>query len=157
MSGSSPAQRPGRTAGFTLVEMLAALAAAAVLVLVMGAMLWYGFLGLTRTKKAVALQRDMRSSMVALSQMTHSATGMGFASGVYTAWYSTGSPAAVYSSSSNLFFDPNTTVAGNEMRLAYGTLKTFSATVSSNSATVVLALGDTRETVSNRVVLFRRN
>lgn len=157
MSRIPAIQRGGGPSGFTLVEMLVAMMAAAVLVLVMGSMLWYGFLGLKRTQNAVALQRDMRASMTALAQMTHSATGMSFAAGVYLAQYSNRPPASVYSASSNLFFDPNTTAAGDAMQLAYGTLRTFNVTVVTNLATVVLALGDTRETVSNRVVLFRRN
>ncbi len=146
-------------AGFTLVELLAALLAGAVLVAVMGAMLWYGFLGLNRTRNAVTLQRDMRASMVALSQMTHSATGMHYnTSGVYTVWFSNHPPARVYvSSTTNLFYDPDTTGSGAEMQLAYGTLRTFSVAVATNLAAVVLALGDGFETASNEVFLFRRN
>ena len=145
-------------AGFTLPEMLVALVAGSVLVLIVGVLLWYGFLGLTRTRQAVSLQRDMRTSMSALAQMTHSATGMNFStSGVYTVYFSSGSRATVYSSASNLFFDPNVAVAGDTMQLANGTLKTFSVSISSNLATVVLALGDKRDAISNRVVLSRRN
>ena len=159
MSGGAPARPRTRKSGFTLVEMLVALVAAAVLVMTMGSMLWYGFLGLSRTRQAVALQRDMRASMVALAQITHSATGLSFStSGVYVAWYSNRPSASVYSqSTTNLFFDPNTTAGGDSLQLAYGTLKTFTVAVSSNMATVSLAVGDARDTISNQVVLFRRN
>ena len=161
MTIGAPVHPRNRKSGFTLVEMLVALLAAAVLVLTMGSMLWYSFLGLKQAKQAAALQRDMRVSMVALAQMTHSATGMSFStSGVfrYTAQYSNRPSAEVYSqSTSNLFFDPNTTAAGDGMQLAYGTLRTFTVAISSNTATVALALGDPRDTISNRVVFFKRN
>jgi prepilin-type N-terminal cleavage/methylation domain-containing protein len=141
-------------AGFTLVEMLVAVVAAAVLVMTMGSMLWYGFLGLNRTKQSVALQRDMRASMVALAQITHSATGLSFStSGVYTAWYSN-AQASVSAVTNSLFL---TGVGGGVQQLAYGTLQTFTGTVSNNVATVALALGDAGDTISNQVVLFKRN
>jgi prepilin-type N-terminal cleavage/methylation domain-containing protein len=159
MSAGVSIPPPGAKAGFTLVEMLAALVAAAVLVMTMGSMLWYGFLGLNRTKQAVALQRDMRTSMAALAQMTHSATGMSYStSGVYVVWFSNRPPASVYTqSTSNLFFDPNTTAAGDGLQLANGTLKRFSVSITTNLATVVLALGNPRDTISNQVVFFKRN
>ena len=159
MTVGAPVHLRNQKSGFTLVEMLVALVAAAVLVMTMGSMLWYGFLGLKRTKQSVALQRDMRASMVALAQMTHSATGMSYStSGVYVAWFSNRPPASVYSqSTSNLFFDPNTTAAGDAMQLAYGTLKTFTVAISTNTATATLAVGDSRETISNQVVFFKRN
>lgn len=154
MSGDVPIRLRNRKSGFSLVEMLVALVAAAVLVLTMGSMLWYGFLGLSRTRQAVALQRDMRASMVALAQITHSATGMSFStSGVYVAWYSN-SQASVSAVSNNLFL---TAAGGGVQQLAYGTLKTFSVAVATNAATVSLALGNARDTISNQVFLFRRN
>ena len=148
----------GRSAGFTLSELLVAFLAAAVMLLVVGALLMAGFRGLASTRRAVDLQRDMRASMATLAQITHSATGMSYAtSGVYTAYFSNQSPKAVYSSTSNLFFDRDTTAAGADQKLANGVLKTFNVTVATNLATVVLALGTSQETVSNRVVLYRRN
>ena len=147
-----------RSAGFTLAELLVAFLAAAVMLLVVGALLMAGFRGLANTRRAVDLQRDMRASMATLAQMTHSATNMSFStSGVYIARYSNLPPKSVYSSTSNLFYDRDTTAAGADQKLANGTLKTFRVTVTTNLANAVLALGNSQETVSNRVVLYRRN
>jgi prepilin-type N-terminal cleavage/methylation domain-containing protein len=154
MTARAPVHLRNLKSGFTLVEMLVALVAAAVLVMTMGSMLWYGFLGLKRTKQSVTLQRDMRASMVALAQITHSATGLSFStSGVYTAWYSN-AQASVSAVSNGLIL---TAVGGGAQQLAYGTLRTFNVAISTNTATVALALGDARDAISNQVVLFKRN
>ena len=149
----------GRSAGFTLSELLVAFLAAAVMLLVVGALLMAGFRGLANTRRAVDLQRDMRAAMATLAQMTHSATSMSFStSGVYIARYSNLPPKSVYiSSTSNLLYDRDTTAAGADQRLANGTLKFFNAPVATNVANVVLVLGNSQETISNRVVLYRRN
>ncbi len=150
-------ERRQARAGFTVPELMVAMLAAAVLTLTMGALLWYSTLAWKRLAVSVNLQRDMRLSMDTLSRMTRSATGMTFSGSTYTTQYSNQPPAAVTVSGSNLIYDANTSVAGTTLVLAQGTYQQFSVAVNTNVATVTLRLGTAVETVSNRVVMYRRN
>ena len=150
--------RAASRSGFTLAEFLVAFAAASVLVLTIGAMLWYAFLGYRRTGEAVNLQRDMRVTMETLTRMTRSATNISYSTGsVFTARFSDRPPATVYAVNSNLFYDPNTSAGGDIVQLVQNRLRTFNVAVATNAATVTLALATPFDVISNRVVLTQRN
>lgn len=157
MNGSAPVP-DARRGGFTLAEMLVAVMAAAVLLLAVGAMLWFGFIGYRRTEDAVNLQRDMRMAMETLTYMTRAATNISFSTGlVYTARFSGRPPATVYAVTSNLYFDPNTSAAGDVVPLVRDNLRQFTVAVATNTATVTIRMSTTDDVISNRVVLFKRN
>jgi hypothetical protein len=99
----------------------------------------------------------MRLTMDTLSRMTRSATGMTFSGSTYITRYSNQPPASVTVSGSSLIYDANTSVAGSTLVLAQGTYQQFSVAVNTNVATVTVRLGTAVETVSNRVVMYRRN
>jgi len=156
---SAAGARTNRSAGFTLVESLIAILSASILVLAMSSMLWFGFLSWARMRGAMEMQRDMRASMDVLSRAVRPATNMTFTTGlVFTAYAPGRPPASVYASGANLFFDRDTTTAGGAVQLVFGSLTRFSVSFGTNrDAVVTLALTRAQESMSNRVVLTRRN
>lgn len=151
--------RPRRhNQGFSLVEMLAAILAAAVLVLAAGAMIWHTQTAYRRLGSAVNVQRDMRASMDVLVRMSRPATGFVFTAGTtFTTSYSNHPPSRMYSSGSNLFYLANATAGGAGQRLVDGSLERFSVVVQTNRAIITLVLRSPEEGMSNTVVVMRRN
>ena len=144
--------------GFTLVELTAGMVTASVLALTAGSMLWYGYLGWHRLGDAVNMQRDMRAALETLSHAVRTGTNMTVTGGtVFTVQSATRPPVSVYSSGGSLYYDPNTGAAGDQITLVNGTLQTFDVAVASNTATALLVLKSNSETLSNRVVMTRRN
>lgn len=137
--------------------MLATLVASVVLAITMGALLWYTTLAWKRLNSSANLQRDLRLTMDTLSRMTRSATSMTFASSTYTTFYTNRPPASVAVSGSNLVYDADTTSGGTTLILAEGTYELFTVAVGGSNATATVRLGAQGETVSNRVVMYRRN
>lgn len=149
---------PLHQSGFSLVELLVAVLSATVLVLAAGAMIWHSQVALHRLTDVVDVHRDMRASMDVLARMTRPGTNFTFTTGlVYTVTYTNRSPARVYASGSNLFYDVNTAVAGPDVQLVYGTLKQFNVVLLTNQALVTLVLESPLDRMSNRVTLLRRN
>ena len=151
-------RRSHRQGGFSLVELLVALTAASILALTMGAMMWSATLSWKRTGQSLELQRDMRASMDVITRMTRSATNLLFSTGmVFTAQFSDRSPVSVYVATSRLFYDPNTTVANNEVRLTTSQVGQFAIQFTGRTAIVTLRLQNSDDAISNRVQLTRRN
>ena len=147
-----------RRCGFSLVELLVALTAASILALTMGAMMWAATLSWKRTGQSLELQRDMRASMDVITRMVRSATNMLFSTGlVYTAQFSDRSPQSVYVATNRLYYDPNTSVANNEVRLTAGQVSQFAMQFTGRTAIVTLRLQNNDDAISNRVQLTRRN
>lgn len=144
--------------GFSLVELLVALSAASILALTMGAMMWSATVSLKRTGRSVELQRDMRASMDVMTRMTRLATNMVFTTGmVYTAQFSDRPPMMVFVATNNLYYDPNTAVAGNEVKLTEGQVTQFQVVFTSRSARISLGMQNAEDAISNQVTLTRRN
>lgn len=149
---------PDRQRGFTIVELLVAVVASAVLALTAGAMLWYGTLGWRRTREAVDLQRDMAVTLDVMSRSVRAGTNLAFATGaVFTVRFTDRPTARVFASGSDLVYRPDVAAPGNQMTLAKGTLRHFAVAVASNGATVVVVLAGGGEVLSNRVTVARRN
>ncbi len=150
--------RERQRAGFSLIELVAGMLAAAVLALTAGSMLWYGYRGWRRTVDAVELQRDSRVAMDVLTRSMRAGTNMTFTTGlVFTVWRPNRPTARVYASGRDLFYVPNTASAGNNMRLVGGTLDRFNVGVGVSNSSVVLVLSTSASMISNRVVVSRRN
>ncbi|MCZ7591995.1 MAG: prepilin-type N-terminal cleavage/methylation domain-containing protein [Kiritimatiellae bacterium] len=144
--------------GFSLVEVIAAMLAAGVLVLAAGAMIWHTQSAYRRLNKAVDVQRDMRAGMDVLVRMSRPATGFVFAAGTtFTAMYSNHPSSRVYASGSNLFYLANAAGGGTGQRLVNGSLRQFSVLVQTNRAVITLVLQSPEEKMSNSVVVMRRN
>lgn len=147
-----------RSSGFSLVELLIALTAATVLALTMSTMMWSASLSWKRTGRSVELQRDMRASMDVITRMARSATNLLFTTGmVYTAQFSDRSPMSVFVATNRLYYDPNTAIAGNEVKLTAGQVSQFAILFTSKTAIVTLSLRNSDDAISNRVSLTRRN
>ena len=156
MIGHCPEQVTRKT-GFTLLELLAVMLAAAVLALTAGSMLWYGYRGWQRVGDSIGLQRDMRAAMNVMARSVRAGTNMTFSTGlVFTVQYSGLPPASVYAAGNSLYYVPDTGAAGS-MCLVNGTLQQFGVALATNTATLTLVLQGNQETLSNRVVLTRRN
>ena len=151
-------QRPEWRTGFSLVELLMAVAAGSILAVVMCSMLVSTVRTWKQTGSSLELQRDMRASMLTLAQMTHAATSTTFTGGTtYTARYSDKSPASLYASTNSLFYDPNTAASGDTVLLAQNNVNQFAVTITNRTVTIVLRLQNSSDAISNRVVLARRN
>jgi Tfp pilus assembly protein PilW len=147
-----------RRAGLSLIELLVGLLAAAVLALTAGSMLWYGYLGWHRTGEAVGLQRDSRTAMDVLTRALRSGTNMTFSTGmVFTVWYADKPAASVYAAGRDLFYQPNIAAGGNTMKLIAGTLDRFNVGLGSGTSSVLLVVSTSTSSISNRVVVSRRN
>ena len=144
--------------GFSLVELLAAMAAAAILALTAGAMLWYGYLGWTRARGSVELQRDMRAATDIFTRAARAGTNLVASTGtVFTVEFSDRPTASLFASGSSLVYDPDTASSGDQITVANGTLQSFDVSLAGNLTTLVLVLNSAGETLSNRVVISRRN
>lgn len=153
-------RQPHRDArrGFTLVELLVAMTAATILAMTMGLMLWQSTQWYARCHQGVNLQRDLRVTLDTLARMARSATNMSFSTGlVFTAEFDGRSPASIYPAGGSLWFDPNTSVGGDQVALAPGTLETFNVAVAAQGITAAVGLRNSYETVTNRIVISRRN
>ncbi len=151
-------ERAARRAGFTLLELLAGIVAAAVLALTAGSMLWYGYRGWQRVGDSIGMQRDMRAAMDVMCRAIRAGTNMTFSPGlVFTVQYSGLPASSVYAASNSLYYVPDAASAGSQMRLVNGTLRQFGVDISADTATLTLVLQANQETLSNRVTLTRRN
>lgn len=136
-----------RKTGFTLVELIAAVAAAAVLVLAVAATLLFAYRGWARIRGAVDLQRD---GTVALEALRYAVRGAAPAdvslAGSRIEVAGSGATVAIYQSGDSLMLDPDTGAAGDEQRLVHGRLTAFVPAKVNQSVTVQLSLreGDDR-------------
>ena len=146
-----------RQGGFSLVELIMGMIAAACLALTAGAMLWYGYLGWRRTGEQVAAQRDMRAAMDVLTRSLRMGSSATFTTGgVLTVQFSDRPTATVSASGSNLVYRPDITTA-NQATLVNGTLQRFDVALAGSVATVTLVLRLDPGGLSNRVTITRRN
>lgn len=158
-------KRPEHNAGFTIVELIIALAAASILAITAGITLVYGYSGWCRNNAAVELQRDATLAMYRLSRAVRGAS----ASDVNTplagqsAEQLTIQPTEfrVNVNGDCLLYDPNTGVEGDEVVIVDGRLETFTvtnlATGTGMSITLELQNENGNEvTITNATTAFRR-
>ncbi|MDA0321961.1 MAG: prepilin-type N-terminal cleavage/methylation domain-containing protein [Verrucomicrobia bacterium] len=153
--------KPGRknTAGFSLVELLVAFFAAAIIALTAGALLHMSFASWTRGHSAVDLQRDLTAVTQLLNGMlreasttdvTVSATEIEVDDGALTKklTYNSGAGSLVY--------DPDTGTGGDEITIVSANVQTFTPTALGTGVRVQLAMQNANETTAiNAVVTFR--
>ena len=144
--------------GFSLVELMVGMLAAAIIALTAGAMLYYGFRSLGETSTAVELQRDgtlaMRSILTALREA--SGTNVTVAGGSQISISLADRVAFFEQRDNDLFFDYDTGSAGNEALLVEGTLDRLTATYRTNKIDIEIVLGDGENTAEmNGSVTFR--
>ena len=145
-------------AGFTTLELVVAMLSAAILVITMGAMLQFGYRCWFRLGKRANMQYDGVVAMDVLSSVTRAGTNLTFAAGKLTVYFD-GRPNAVVdkdTSGTNLRYQPSVS-SSNRFPLVSGTLQSFNVSTNSDTATIDLCLSSGGETVSNSVVVSRRN
>ena len=153
-------KRPEHNAGFTIVELIIALAAASILAITAGITLVYGYSGWRRNSAAMELQRDATLAMYRLSRAVRGAS----AADVTT-------PSAAQltiqqtefrvDDVNHLLYDPNTGIDGDEVVIVDGRLKTFTVTslAAGTGVSIILELqnqnGD-EITITNATTAFRK-
>ncbi|MBA7687323.1 hypothetical protein ES703_95784 [subsurface metagenome] len=159
-------KRPEHNAGFTIVELIIALAAASILAITAGITLVYGYSGWRRNNAAVELQRDATLAMYRLSRVVRGAS----ASDVNTPFLAGQSAEQltiqptefrVNVNGDCLLYDPNTGVEGDEVVIVDGRLETFTvtnlATGTGMSITLELQNENGNEvTITNATTAFRK-
>lgn len=129
--------------GFTLVELLMAVVASAILALVVGIMLVYAWGEFRRDRDGVNMQEDGRIAMETIARTIRSASApnVQVLSSNDLRVTSSGVTKRVYASGNSLFYDPNMAVAGDAVSLVNNRLISFIAlTTNSTSVQVTLTL-----------------
>lgn len=151
----------GRTQGFTLVEVLAAIVAGSLLILSVGIMLKYGYLGWIRNSTNVEMQCEGATVMRTVSRYVREAQDSGITATTGTLTIvptnSTGTKQFSLTSSSNLVFDSNTAVSGNDMILIKGRATSFITRKINGVVQVVLTIRQDTENVSFTNSVYFRN
>lgn len=146
-TGTDTAARGGRRAraGFTMIELLAASAAGAVLALTAGSLIYFVSSVQSRNSGNQEVQRDATFAMDLLGRTVQAsrAREVTLTSGQID--FSTNHVRACgvqfrSDSRQNLMYDPDVSTAGDEVRVVRGRLAAFSASVSSNRMWIVLGL-----------------
>lgn len=155
----------GRPRGFTLLELLAGIVAASILVLTAGILLRFTYVSWHRMGDSVEMQRDEQIAMDMLTRLTRAGNSMTFTNSRYTIQRNGGPAAAIYAASSSLYYDPNTNTPNDQVRLVNGTLwgPQFSVSFSNNAVrnintvTILLVQQANGDVMSNQVTVTRRN
>ncbi len=131
--------------GFTMVELLAAAVASAVLALALGSILYFSYAALRRNNEQLATQRDLAYAMDVIqrevrlcspSDVQVDATGFTLATNFL---YSV--RRRVYDSrTGDLVYDPNVSIGGDEQILINDRLVGFSSVLSGSRLIVVLSV-----------------
>jgi prepilin-type N-terminal cleavage/methylation domain-containing protein len=141
--GSHSARCLRRLRGFTLVEVLVAIVAASILVLTGGAMLYFSYLGWQRDTNAVDMQQDGSAAMLAITRYVRAAQPGGLTAGGGVLTITTSNATVrISKSGSQLIFDPNTGVGGNELALVPSRVVSFTPVAMTNRVGVTLILQD---------------
>ena len=135
-------KRPEHNAGFTMVELLVALAAASVLAVTAGITLVYSHSGWRRNNAAMELQRDATLAMYRLSRAVRGASGNDVTTPLagQSAERLTIQTTEFRVDGDHLLYDPDTGIGGNEIVIVDGRLKTFTVTSLSTGIGVSIVL-----------------
>ncbi|MEI6971112.1 MAG: hypothetical protein WCL44_06300 [bacterium] len=132
------------TGGHTLVELIVGAAAAAVLAVTLGAMLFYGYLTWGRNSLAVDLHRDATLAMETLARSLRQASAEGVdlsqPSSIVVSNQGTGILCSFYQQGSNLVFNPAVNSGGTPFVLVQGRLSPAGFTHSNTTRGVTLYL-----------------
>jgi prepilin-type N-terminal cleavage/methylation domain-containing protein len=155
-------KRPEHNAGFTMVELMVALAAASILAITAGTTLVYSYSGWYRNNAALELQRDATLAMYRLSRAVRGASAADVTTPLagQSAARLTIKTTEFRVNEKHLLYDPDTGIDGNEVVIVDGRLKTFTATNLSTGIGVSIVLELQNEnsdeiTITNATIAFR--
>lgn len=135
-------KRPEHNAGFTMVELMVALAAASVLAVTAGITLVYSHSGWRRNNAAMELQRDATLAMYRLSRAVRGASANDVTTPLagQSAERLTIQTTEFRVDGDHLLYDPDTSIGGDEVVIVDGRLKTFTVTNLSTGIGVSIVL-----------------
>lgn len=138
-------KRPEHNAGFTMVELLVALAATSILAITAGITLVYGYSGWCRNNAAVELQREATLAMYRLSRAVRGASAADVTTplagqSAEQLTILTIPPTEFRVNEKHLLYDPDTGIDGDEVVIVDGRLKTFTVTNLSTGTGVSIVL-----------------
>jgi len=156
-------KRPEHNAGFTMIEMLVALAAASILAITAGITLVYSHSGWRRNNAAMELQRDATLAMYRLSRAVRGASANDVTTPLagQSAERLTIQTTEFRVDGDHLLYDPDTGIGGDEVVIVDGRLKTFTVTSLSTGIGVSIILELQNEngneiTITNATIAFRK-
>jgi prepilin-type N-terminal cleavage/methylation domain-containing protein len=135
-------KRPEHNAGFTMVELMVALAASSILAITAGITLVYAHSGWRRNNAAMELQRDATLAMYRLSRAVRAASGNDVTTPLagQSAERLTIQTTEFRVDGDHLLYDPDTGIGGDEVVIVDGRLKTFTVTNLSTGIGVSIVL-----------------
>ena len=157
-------KRPEHNAGFTLVELIIALAAASILAITAGITVVYGYSVWRRNNAAVELQRDATLAMYRMSRAIREASAADVTTPLagLSAEQLTIQPTEfrVNVNGDCLLYDPNAGTDGDEVVIVDGRLETFTVTNLATGTGVSITLELQNEngdeiTITNATTAFR--
>ena len=135
-------KRPLHRAGFTLVELMAAMVAAAVLALTAGLMLFYAYKAWHQDRDGAAMQQDGCIAMELISRAVRGGSNVVIQAtqpGDLRAVVSNRT-LRIFAQGNNLIYDPAMSIASNEMTVVNGSLVSFAVSNVSGNVAFVLQM-----------------
>ena len=136
MSPNSAWKAKQRRYGFSIPELIAAMASAAVLLLLAGSLLYFSFSGWSHSQQVVNLRRDANATLGLLAHQVRTAAYTNITISANTLTITNGR--TVQASGGNLNFTPAS--GGSQIKLVNGTLATFVPGKTNGVVTVHLKL-----------------
>ena len=145
--------------GFSMVELVMGIAAAAVVVISSGLMVYYTHLGYRRESAAVNLQRDATAIMDLLCHAIRGCSMAGVSISAGTLSIQNGGVTASFrrSNSGDFVYDPDTAISGNDVVVATGVATAFTPEFASGGVSVQVNLQSGTDNAQVGAVVFPRN
>lgn len=140
--------------GFSLVELMAGMASAAILALVFGSVLVYGFRGWTRLRAEAAMQGDADVAMRTMDRIGRGASNATWSASTLTLVMTNGATQVFSKSGSNLLWGASTLIAN---RVGTFSCVVSNLTVDKTIVAVTLGLVEGSETLDMPYSIFLRN
>lgn len=149
----------GSRGGFSLVELVMGIAAAAIVIGASGLMVYYTHLGYRRETAAVNLQRDATAIMDLLCHAIRecSMAGVTISSGTLSIQNAGITVSFQRTTGGDFVYDPNTAVSGNDVVVAKGVATSFTPQFSSGGVSVQVNLQSGTDRAQVGAVIFPRN
>jgi len=152
-----------RSNGFSLIELVVAMAAAAVLALTAGLMLVYAYKAWRQDRDGAAMQQDGSVALELISRAVRSGSNVVVQSGFPGDLRATltNRTMRIFADEQNLVYDPSLAVTGDEVVVIEGRLSAFAVTNTAGTVSVVLQMeagdGFHRETLEGSYTCRNNN
>jgi prepilin-type N-terminal cleavage/methylation domain-containing protein len=134
--------RPDRLAGFSLIELLVATVAASILALTASTMLILAWKSWGTLQEGIEMQRDASTTLIAMKHKLQGAAEEDVAiTNLNGRLHLQIENASFYPQGSDLIYDPDTGVSGNEMKMITGRLDAFTPSSTNRAGRVSVSIG----------------